>query len=1079
MSLQDLTTTVAKKENLEAMPTALHSHNLTTRAAVVGNAILGSPAENDEVSIVYPTSKEGAQSAVVTSQSHQDQVGLVPRSIRELQDFNAPPTLPPVPNEGSSGLLPLRRPRPSGTKKETPNRLMKELAPFNEGPKHKVVMTQDNLEIPGVWQTRYAQKVLNHKDQSKLPSPPKNLSVKRMIKDQILPKNKIKDQNAFGGAGVPITHGLDHSDEGNSDAVGSKESNESSYEGSSESVDDEAEGDSTYATHSANNGLRRQRTTSKPEFNPTRKTAGSREQLSDSYNKELKKVEVLYVEWTRKKERILELLASPGYSPTQSLTTEPELTVPAYHPNAEIPSGYNLTMEQGLYVFSPTEAVFRDFAPFLEGVEKIAGRVKGVVKVIIPKACLQSHGQHQSDSSNYIGALLGTASHMAGVIPNAPKHPSNLQAYKLNMALNENTRSNTARVYDVRSVPTATVAASSWRDSIEDHGKYVAEKWSFVGADHVDAWKLASYENVYPESKMLENFENPKEDALYAMDNDAVDDLRHALRCANPKLAEYSGNSLMKSKTRIPGIHSPYFYVSHSEGTPFGMHIEDFAAYSLNYLHCGAPKCWTVVTPSHHAKLEEILYAFLNPGERMLSSRTNLKPKTPPQCSQFLRHNSVYVPTELLQLLDIEYTLVAQHQGEMVITFPFAYHQGYNTGPNIAEAIGYASERWEVFIREKLYQNCHKIGCMVEPMKMDLDFVKASQGTPRSSQRISLRKRQNSSATALPATTYFERALRSQARSQQSPPKPKPGVFPAFLTYQSSLRSETGKRLRSGRVKADWEGDDGEWSGAQSSPEPSVKVRSSAKKRKADHDQGRSRSSNHDFSGNVNDSPNSPTSLIDGGGLMELAKSSEVVNDRRQQDEALAAAASLLNSARRTSAQPYSAQIAQPARHEATGYGPAQIKDAFQYDSLSRSPGAIRSSSSQKQPQPSVEFAKPSDDTDYLKLLAISQNPKDDDSDGDALYQAWKESDTKKEKETEDDLLAATANILKTRRGTSVPPLQMPTPAASAGNLSDSSPGGFILASSRDSSIEPPRRNPTPKPDYSSPWRYANSIRKR
>lgn len=42
-------------------------------------------------------------------------------------------------------------------------------------------------------------------------------------------------------------------------------------------------------------------------------------------------------------------------------------------------------MEQGLYVFSPTEAVFRDFAQFLEGVEKIAGRLKGVVKVVIPK----------------------------------------------------------------------------------------------------------------------------------------------------------------------------------------------------------------------------------------------------------------------------------------------------------------------------------------------------------------------------------------------------------------------------------------------------------------------------------------------------------------------------------------------------------------------------------------------------------------------------------------------------------------------------------------------------------------------
>lgn len=561
-----------------------------------------------------------------------------------------------------------------------------------------------------------------------------------------------------------------------------------------------------------------------------------------------------------------------------------------------------------------------------------------------------------------------------------------------------------------------------------------------------------------------------------AVNSIAVDDLRHALRCADPNLVDYRGNSLMKSKTRISGIHSPYFYVSHSEGTPFGMHIEDFAAYSLNYLHCGAPKCWTVVAPSHHAKLEEILYAFLNPGKRMLSSRTNLKPKSPPQCSQFLRHNSVYVPTELLQLLDIEYTLVAQHQGEMVITFPFAYHQGYNTGPNVAEAIGYASDRWEVFIREKLYQNCHKIGCMVEPMKMDLEFVKASQGTPRSSQRIRLRKRQSSSATASPATTSFERALRSQARYQQSPPKSKPGVFPA-LTHQSRLRSETKKRLRSGALKVDWEGDDGEWSGAQSSPEPSGKARSSTKKQKAVHDQERSRSSKHNVSGNGTESPKSLISVVDDDGLMELDEASKVVKDRRQQDEALAAAASLLNSPRRTSAQSRSAQVAQPPGQEAMGYGLAEIKGAPNHEYLDRSPGTCRCSSPHQQPQMSVRSTKPSHDSDYLELLTLSQNPKDEDNDGDALYRAWKDSDMEKEKE--DELLAATANILKTHRGTSVPPLQMPTPAASAGNVSDSSPGGFVLASSRDSSLEPPRRNPTPKPDYSSPWRYANSIRKR
>lgn len=109
---------------------------------------------------------------------------------------------------------------------------------------------------------------------------------------------------------------------------------------------------------------------------------------------------------------------------------------------------------------------------------------------------------------------------MAGVIPDAPKHPSNLQPYKLNLTLNENTRSNTAQVFDVSSVPIATASASSWRDSIEDNRRKVAERWSLDKPDHADAWKHVPYENVLTESKMLENFENPTEDALYAMDND-------------------------------------------------------------------------------------------------------------------------------------------------------------------------------------------------------------------------------------------------------------------------------------------------------------------------------------------------------------------------------------------------------------------------------------------------------------------------------------------------------------------------------------------------------------------------------
>lgn len=58
---------------------------------------------------------------------------------------------------------------------------------------------------------------------------------------------------------------------------------------------------------------------------------------------------------------------------------------PAYLPEGGIPDGFNLSMEKGLHVFSPTANVFEDFPTFLEAVEEIAGREHGVIKVIVPK----------------------------------------------------------------------------------------------------------------------------------------------------------------------------------------------------------------------------------------------------------------------------------------------------------------------------------------------------------------------------------------------------------------------------------------------------------------------------------------------------------------------------------------------------------------------------------------------------------------------------------------------------------------------------------------------------------------------
>ena len=150
--------------------------------------------------------------------------------------------------------------------------------------------------------------------------------------------------------------------------------------------------------------------------------------------------------------------------------------------------------------------------------------------------------------------------------------------------------------------------------------------------------------------------------------------------------------------------------------------MANLGAYSLNYLHDGAPKIWTVVRPMDHQKLEELLHGYLQ------HSRTSLivvpRPRLPPTCDNFLEHNPLYVPRQTLKMYDIPYTEVNQHVGEMVIIFPFAYHEAWNEGPNIAESMGYASDRWMMFPRLKLLKHCNK-ECSAggKTPDFDLEFV--------------------------------------------------------------------------------------------------------------------------------------------------------------------------------------------------------------------------------------------------------------------------------------------------------------------------------------------------------------------
>lgn len=157
--------------------------------------------------------------------------------------------------------------------------------------------------------------------------------------------------------------------------------------------------------------------------------------------------------------------------------------------------------------------------------------------------------------------------------------------------------------------------------------------------------------------------------------------------------------------------------------------MTDSAAYSLNFLHHGAPKYWTVVRPADHPKLELKLHPDVEqaggrdrrlqyidgdivkdyPQAKTSAYRQlrNLPCDFPPRCDQFLTHQPFYIPSTSLDVWKIGYTRVAQYEGEMIITFPFAYYEGYACGPSLAEVAEHKNDRSELFSRAGLYRDCH------------------------------------------------------------------------------------------------------------------------------------------------------------------------------------------------------------------------------------------------------------------------------------------------------------------------------------------------------------------------------------
>ena len=147
-----------------------------------------------------------------------------------------------------------------------------------------------------------------------------------------------------------------------------------------------------------------------------------------------------------------------------------------------------------------------------------------------------------------------------------------------------------------------------------------------------------------------------------------------------PGTGLYAGDRLLSSKKHFPGIHSPYFYLS-KEKSFFQLHREDYYLRSANILHKGAPKLWTMIDPRFKDRLESKI-------AEILDIRGSV-------CDQFIRHRNLIIPPAILRQWGINFNLVLQRPGDIVTVRGDTYHYGINLGPNLTEAINYATADYD------------------------------------------------------------------------------------------------------------------------------------------------------------------------------------------------------------------------------------------------------------------------------------------------------------------------------------------------------------------------------------------------
>lgn len=151
----------------------------------------------------------------------------------------------------------------------------------------------------------------------------------------------------------------------------------------------------------------------------------------------------------------------------------------------------------------------------------------------------------------------------------------------------------------------------------------------------------------------------------------------------NLNIMPLHGDSLFRHiKSDISGMTVPWLYVGMIFST-FCWHNEDHYAYSANYQHFGSTKTWYGIPGEDAEKFENAMREAI---PELFETQPDL-----------LFQLVTLLTPEQLKKAGVRVYALDQRAGQFVITFPQAYHAGFNHGFNFNEAVNFAPTDWEPF----------------------------------------------------------------------------------------------------------------------------------------------------------------------------------------------------------------------------------------------------------------------------------------------------------------------------------------------------------------------------------------------